>query len=134
MSTNDLLKPVRVSKTPRTDAVLSPLLHSANASSQPAACPTMTTPSGAQLTSGTSEPAYSVDDVLNGLKHLADDHTCCRVFTEWTAAYVRQLHDALGAAELWINNNHGGGEVEVRRKLRDAMNPPNTASKRISPR
>lgn len=53
-----------------------------------------------------SEPscsAFTVDDAINGLKHLADDHECCRPFVVATIAKLEQLQDAVRIA-LWIRD------------------------------
>lgn len=55
-----------------------------------------------------SGSAFTVSDAINGLKHLADDHECCRTFVEASikvitervrmadrlADYVRMYHEA----------------------------------------
>lgn len=47
--------------------------------------------------------AFTVDDAVNGLKHLADDHPCCREFAYATAHKLEELQEACRIA-LWMRD------------------------------
>jgi len=51
---------------------------------------------------GTCQSVGSVDDLLNGMLHMADDHPCCRGTIELAIAYITLLRDKHRAAVLKI--------------------------------
>lgn len=69
--------------------------------------------------------AFSVDDAINGLKHMADDHKCCEPFIAATIAKLEQLREAANTA-LWIRDrlqDHGsfGAGFAEWRDIEDAI-------------
>lgn len=46
---------------------------------------------------------FSVDDAINGLKHMADDHKCCKPFIVATISKLEQLRESVNTA-IWIRD------------------------------
>ena len=71
--------------------------------------------------------ALTVDDAVNGLKHMADDHKCCAIFIGEVIKRMQNMEEACGSA-LWIRDRiqeRGGfgAALEEWKEIETAIEP-----------